>query len=199
MIRELNSILRKLDRRSLPTDGSRRLVQGEAITAVFFSMYSTSLWPTLRAGLTEAAEGDGTTLQLLAQLANDQTGPNEYGTNIASAFYAIGCWDYPATPNRSGLRAAAQNFARNAEVPELGRAMSWGNAPCSQWFAHSPTPPAAVSSTTTAPILIIGTTFDPATPYAWSQALARATAYESAANPPGGWSHRLRRHQPVHR
>lgn len=173
VIRELNSILRKLDRRSLPTDGSRRLVQGEAITAVFFSMYSTSLWPTLRAGLTEAAEGDGTTLQLLAQLANDQTGPNEYGTNIASAFYAIGCWDYPATPNRSGLRAAAQNFARSAEVPELGRAMSWGNAPCSQWFAHSPTPPAAVSSTTTAPILIIGTTFDPATPYAWSQALAQ--------------------------
>jgi pimeloyl-ACP methyl ester carboxylesterase len=172
VIREINTILRQLDRRSLPTDGSRRLVQGEAITAVFFSMYSTSLWSTLRAGLADAADGDGTTLQILAQLANDQIGPNEYGTNIASAFYAIGCWDYPATPGLSGLRAAAGDFSRGVAVPELGRAMSWGNAPCSRWFEHSPNPPAAVSSTTTAPILIIGTTFDPATPYAWSQALA---------------------------
>ncbi len=172
VIREINAILRKLDRRSLPTDGSRRLVQGEAITALFFSMYSPSLWQTLRVGLIEAARGDGTTLQILAQLANDQTGPNQYGTNIASAFYAIGCWDYPATPGIPGLRAAATEFARDAAVPELGRAMSWGNAPCSQWFAHSPNPPAAVSSTTEAPILIIGTTFDPATPYEWSEALA---------------------------
>lgn len=172
VIDALNSVLAKLDRRSLPTDGSRRLVQGEAITAVFFSMYSKSLWPTLRSGLRDAAAGDGTTLQILAQLANDQIGPNSYGTNIASAFYAIGCWDFPATPGIAGLRSAARDWSRGAAVPELARAMSWGNAPCSSWFAHSPTPPARVSTTTTADILIIGTTFDPATPYAWSKSLA---------------------------
>lgn len=171
VIAEINSILRRLDRRSMPTDGSRRLVQGEAITALFFSMYSTDLWPTLRAGLREAAKGDGTTLQVLAQLANDQIGPNTYGSNIASAFYAIGCWDYPATPGIAGLRTAARDWSRGVRVPEMAEAMSWGNAPCSNWFAHSPNSPAPVSSTTETPILIIGTTFDPATPYAWSQAL----------------------------
>jgi pimeloyl-ACP methyl ester carboxylesterase len=51
--------------------------------------------------------------------------------------------------------------------------MSWGNAPCSQWFGHSDRVPKPASTTTDAPILIVGTTFDPATPYAWARALAR--------------------------
>jgi len=169
----INSLLRRLDTASMRTDGSRRLVQAEALTALFFSMYSTDLWPTLRTGLRQAAAGDGTTLQLLAQLANDQVGPNRYSSNIASAFYAIGCWDYPAPPGSPGLQAAAREWSRGVAVPEMARAMSWGNAPCSTWFDHSPTKPAAVTSNTTAPILIIGTSFDPATPYKWSQALAR--------------------------
>lgn len=173
VIRAINSILRRLEQRAMPTDGSRRLVQGEAITALFFSMYSTGLWPTLRTGLRQAERGDGTTLQLLAQLANDQTGPNRYGSNIASAFYAIGCWDYPATPGIAGLRTAARQWSQGASVPEMAKAMSWGNAPCSNWFAHSSAPPQAVFSTTKAPILVIGTTFDPATPYAWSEALVK--------------------------
>jgi len=172
VIREINALLRQLDRKTLPTDSSRRLVQSEAITALFFAMYSTDLWSTLRSGLTQAKKGDGTTLQLLAQLANDQTGPNSYGSNIASAFYAIGCWDYPATPGAAGLRSAAKKWSQGARVPEMARAMSWGNAPCSSWFGHSTEARAPVQSTTQAPILIIGTTFDPATPYKWSQALA---------------------------
>lgn len=170
---QINSLVRRLDRSPMRTDGSRRLVQAEALTALFFSMYSTDLWPTLRTGLRQATRGDGTTLQLLAQLANDQIGPNRYGSNIASAFYAIGCWDYPAPPEASGLQSAAREWSREAAVPEMAQAMAWGNAPCSSWFAHSPTAPTTVTSDADAPILIIGTTYDPATPYAWAQALTR--------------------------
>lgn len=169
----VNGLLSELERSPMRTDGSRRLVQAEALTALIFSMYSTDLWPTLRMGIRQANRGDGTTLQLLAQLAKDQTGPNRYGSNIASAFYAIGCWDYPATPGQAGLIAAASRWSEGVAIPEIGRAMAWGNAPCSSWFEHSDIPPAAVTSTTEAPILIIGTTFDPATPYRWSQSLNR--------------------------
>lgn len=171
VLTQINALIRQLDTASMRTDGSRRLVQAEAITAMFFSMYSKDLWPTLRTGLRQAANGDGTTLQLLAQLANDQVGPNRYGSNIASAFYAIGCWDYPAPPGTAGLAAAAREWSQDVPVPAMGSAMSWGNAPCSTWFEHSSTPPTAVRSETTAPILIIGTIFDPATPYIWAQAL----------------------------
>jgi pimeloyl-ACP methyl ester carboxylesterase len=176
VLERINALLRELDAAPLRTDGSRRLVQSEALTALFFSTYSTDLWPTLRTGLRQAVAGDGTTLQLLAQLANQQVGPNRYSGNMASAFYAIGCWDYPAPPDEAGLQRAAAEWSRGVAVPEMGSAMSWGNAPCSQWFEQSSRPPAEVSSETTAPILVIGTRFDPATPYAWSQALARQLA-----------------------
>ncbi|MCH9679610.1 MAG: alpha/beta hydrolase, partial [Actinomycetia bacterium] len=43
----INRLLVQLDQSPLSSDGSRRLVQAEALTAVFFSMYSTDLWPTL--------------------------------------------------------------------------------------------------------------------------------------------------------
>jgi hypothetical protein len=71
------------------------------------------------------------------------------------------------------MRAAAAAWSRNAPVPELAKSMAWGNAPCSQWFGHSPRVPGPARSTTTAPILVVGTTYDPATPYWWAVALSK--------------------------
>lgn len=169
----INDLLRRLDRSPLPTRSGPDLVQAEATTALFFAMYSTDLWPLLEDALAAAARGNGTKLSDLAAIANDQTGPNSYGSNMTSAFLAIGCWDYPSPPGRSGLTAAARSWARDAVVPDLARAMAWGNAPCSTWFGHSAATPAPVTSTTSAGILIIGTRYDPATPYAWARSLNR--------------------------
>jgi hypothetical protein len=109
----------------------------------------------------------------LADYSNDRSGPNSYGSNMTSAFYAIGCWDGPATPDAAGLRSAAAVWSRYARVPEMAKAMSWGNAPCSEWFAHSDRVPAPAASTTTSPILVVGTIYDPATPYPWAVALSQ--------------------------
>ncbi len=169
----MNKLVRSLDSANLKTKGSQNLTQSEATTAIFLSMYSTSFWPQLHEALKEAKSGDGTLLQQLSYYANDQTSPTKFSSNSLSAFIAINCWDYPQTPTLKGLAHSARQFAKKAKVPELARAMSWGNAPCSTWFDHSPLKPAPASTTTTAPILIIGTTFDPATPMAWARALNR--------------------------
>jgi len=169
----VNGLLRRLDRSPLPTDQGTTLNQAQAITAIFFAMYSTDTWPSLRAGLADAAAGDGSGLQFLADYATDRTGPNRYGSNMNSAFYAISCWDFPAAPDRAGLQAAARRWSATAAVPELARAMSWGNAPCTTWYGHARQPPAPAVTTTTAPILVVGTRFDPATPYEWAEALHR--------------------------
>ncbi len=167
----INILLRSLDSAKMKTKGLQTLTQSEAITAIFLSMYSTSDWPLLNDALDEAKRGDGTLLQQLSYYANDQTAPTKFSSNTLSAFIAINCWDYPQTPTLKGLAQMARQFAKKAKVPELAKAMSWGNAPCSTWFEHSPLKPAPASTTTTAPILIIGTTFDPATPMAWARSL----------------------------
>jgi len=171
VIRWVNNLLARLDRSPMPTGRRTPLNQAQALTAIFFSLYSPETWPSLRAGLREASQGNGETLQYLADAASDKIGPDRYASNQNSAFYAISCWDFPAAPAADDLFAAAAAWSAKAAVPELAKAMSWGNAPCSTWFGHSPNPPAPVSSTTTAPILVVGTRYDPATPYSWAVSL----------------------------
>lgn len=170
-ITEINRLLRSLDKTEMKTEGPQTLTQSEANTAIFLSMYSTSFWPALHDALQEARIGNGTQLQELSYYANDQTAPTNFSSNTLSAFIAINCWDYPQTPTAAGLSQKARQFSQKARVPELARAMSWGNAPCSTWSGHSPLKPTAAQTSTGASILVIGTTYDPATPLAWARAL----------------------------
>ena len=169
----INRLLAQIERTPMNNPEGLDLVQAEALGAIFYSMYSPTIWPTLRLALTQAKGGNGGGLQSIANYAADRTGPNTYGSNMASAFPAISCWDTPAAPDAAGLRAAAAAWSRGVPVPDMAQAMAWGNAPCSQWFGHTTRAPAPATSTTTAPILIVGTTYDPATPYVWAQALSR--------------------------
>lgn len=168
----LQRLLTDLDRTPLPTGGDP-LVQAEAVSAVFYAMYLPSSWPMLRSALALAIDGDGSGLSEMAAYASDRVAPDRYLTNMASAFPAIACWDADPAPGAAALAKAATRWSRGVAVPELARAMAWSNAPCSVWFGYSGRPPAAVKSATTAPIVIIGSVYDPATPYAWAKALHR--------------------------
>jgi pimeloyl-ACP methyl ester carboxylesterase len=168
----INHLLAGLDQHPMRAAGHGPLHQSQALSALFLSMYSPDSWSNLRAALAAAKRGDGSGLLELANISADRTGTNKYASNQNSSFYAISCWDFPATPASPGLAAAAASWSKGVAVPEMARAMSWGNAPCSYWFDHSTTAPAPASSTTRTPLVVVGTTFDPATPYAWSQALA---------------------------
>ena len=167
----INSLLARLDQHPMRTDKLETLTQSQALGALFWGMYSPDYWPNLRDALSEAKRGNGTYLLMLADLGSDRTGPNTYGSNQNSAFYAISCWDSPAAPDSAGLASAASTWSTKAPVPEMAKALAWGNAPCSTWFGHSDLAPAPTSSTTVAPILVVGTTYDPATPYPWAVAL----------------------------
>ncbi len=175
----INRLLADLEKYRLPTNGFEPLNQSQAVIALFWSMYSPDFWGTLRSALREARLGQGGELQWMSNQATNRVGKNRYGSNQNSAFYAISCLDAPATPGRHGLAVAAKAWSKNAAVPELARAMSWGNSPCSFWFDHLGGKPAAVTSTTTAPIVIVGTRFDPATPYSWAKALHEQLATSS--------------------
>lgn len=172
VLREINRLLASLDKRPLPTRTGRDLVQAEALGAMFYSMYSPAIWSSLRRALKQARLGDGQGLQAISDYANERTGPNTYASNMASAFPAIACWDTPASPGRAALKAAAAAWSKRARVPDMARAMSWGNGVCTNWYGHDARQPSPATSTTTAPILVVGTTFDPATPYRWARALA---------------------------
>ena len=170
---KVNALLAKLDAYPLRTNYGTALTQSLGMGGIFTAMYSTDMWPLLNDALAQAYHGNGTGLLELAWMGSDQTGPTTFGSNMQSAYYAIDCWDLPASPGAEGLAKAAKQWSRGAAIPEMSQSMSWSNAPCSSWFAHNPVAPGPASSTTAAPILIVGTRFDPATPYVWAQALSK--------------------------
>jgi pimeloyl-ACP methyl ester carboxylesterase len=173
VLESINGLLKRLESRPLPAAGGTTLVQSQAITAIFTALYSPGTWPVLVTALAQARRGDGTGLQRLAYLGNDQVGPERFASNLNFAFIATSCLDSPAPPGRVGLASAARQWSRGAAVPELSRALAWSNAPCTTWFRHGETSQ-QVQSTTDQPMLIIGTRFDPATPYRWSRTLHEA-------------------------
>lgn len=169
----LNSFLVGLDSHPMQARPRQPLVQSQAISAVFGSLYATWQWPNLRSALRKAVNnGNGIAMQDLAFNSTDRTVSGKFMTNMQSAFLAIGCTDTTAPPKRKGLADAAKNWAKGTTVPELARAMSWGNAPCSYWPVSASAPQQAVTAEGAPTILVIGTKYDPATPLAWAKALA---------------------------
>ena len=169
---KVNALLARLDRHPLPTDQGPPLTQSLAMGGMLTAMYSPDEWQPLSDAIAQALNNNGTGLLELAWTGSEQTGPTTVTSNVQSAYYAIDCWDNPAPPGAPGLAAAAKLWSAKAPIPEFAKSIAWGNAPCTTWFAHNPQAPAPATTTTKAPILVIGTRFDPATPYEWAQALS---------------------------
>jgi pimeloyl-ACP methyl ester carboxylesterase len=136
---------------------------------VSYALYSKSLWPYLRAGLAQAFAGNGTVMVLLADSLVQRQANGQY-TNLIDAFMAVSCIDRPWPRSLAAWSSAAAAAAKAA--PQFGAVNMWGILPCAYW----PVPAAApvrLRAARAPPILVVGTTRDPATPFRQAQALAR--------------------------
>lgn len=167
---DLSRLFAELDAEPLPTGEERRLTESLALTGVAQALYAPSLWPRLRAALAAAADGDGGPLLELADSYHDREPDGTYGT-IMFAFPAISCLDAPpAVREPDDVRAELPAFEEVS--PTFGADFAWAMLLCAAWPVEATGEPSAVEAPGAAPILVLGTTRDPATPYAWSQALA---------------------------
>jgi pimeloyl-ACP methyl ester carboxylesterase len=170
-------VIAGIDAEPLPAeiDGeARTLGPGEADLGVAQALYfGREGWPTLAEALAVAAQGDGTPLLMLSDFyAGRETG-GAY-SNEMFAFYAIGCLDGPAPATVDEVQRLADDTATRA--PTFGAPSFWLGLPCTYW----PVPPdgvaAPVDAPGTPPIVVIGTTNDPATPLSGAKGLAAQLA-----------------------
>ena len=166
---DLSELLAELDARPLKLADGRELGADSAFTGVVSAMYQEGWWPVLRQGLTDAEEGAGDTLMYLADVYNGSEGDGSYADNSTEAFNAYNCMDYPADMTYAELDEVDAFVKENA--PTIAPYWSGGDV-CAAW----PYPPSGTRGEIAAegapPILVIGTTNDPATPYEWAVSLA---------------------------
>ncbi len=120
--------------------------------------------------LAETARGDGSSMLRSADRYTDRETGGKY-SNETAALYAISCLDARAPRTVAAVEQLAARAARVA--PHFGASTTWLGLPCSFWPVPAPAAPRALPADGTGPILVLGNTNDPATPYAWAQALAR--------------------------
>ncbi|MEU5881608.1 alpha/beta hydrolase [Spirillospora sp. NPDC047279] len=171
VVASVRTLLNGLDSRPLPTGSGRNLTQSLGTTGVLAALYSKQLWPVLGQGLAEAVDsGEGTTLLALADL---QLGRNESGhyNNLMAANTAINCADTTDRYTTEDVRRVLPRF-RNAS-PVFGPSMAWGILQCTGWPVEGDDASKEVSAPDAAPIVVVGNTGDPATPYAWAPGLTK--------------------------
>ena len=134
--------------------------------ALLEDLYSQTDWPRLGQALADDAAGNGA--PVAAQSNQYNTGGSD---NADDAATAIDCLDHPVSPDLASYGTLAQSL--QASAPIFGPLLAWGEAGCAVW----PVPPTRtvgpVAAPGAPPILVIGTTNDPATPYAWAVSVAK--------------------------
>lgn len=170
----LIEFLRGLKTNPLPVSGDARvkeLTSGWGTLAVAMPMYSTSYWPVLTSALRSAIDDkDGTKLMALANAYADRNSEGKYSGNIMQVINAVTCLDRPSSSNLADYQARVPEFQKVS--PIWGDMMAYSGVICGQWPYKGEVPPHKITAAGAPPILVIGTTRDPATPFEWAQTLA---------------------------
>ncbi|MEU8824474.1 alpha/beta hydrolase [Streptomyces sp. NPDC048636] len=167
----LGAFFTRLDSHPVSTGGSRRLGESLATTGVMAAMYDESAWPQLRTALHAAIRGEGGGLLNLADLYYERDTDGSYA-NLMYANPAVNCLDLPAA-FRTPAEVEKSLPAFKKASPVFGEALAWSALNCAYWPVPATGHPRTLTAKGAAPIVVVGTTRDPATPYRWARALAR--------------------------
>lgn len=164
-------VLEEADKKPLKSEGGvRDATEAAAFRGIAYTLYERDRWPLLVRTLSRATFGEGTGLRQLAD-KYDQRDKQGYDNNSTVAYHAVRCLDFPKGPDYDQVAGFEPDFADAA--PVFGPSMAWSAAECSAWPVESSQPQGSVAAKGVDSIIVVGTTHDPATPYAWSESLVR--------------------------
>jgi pimeloyl-ACP methyl ester carboxylesterase len=169
-LKRIRDFLAGLDQHPLPA-GDRRLTESLGDVGVFAPLYNRDYWIYLSAALKQAFNGDGSVLLLIADAYATRTPNGRYTTNLLEANAVISCLDHPFVFPASRVASLVPRFEKAS--PTFGRGAAWSLTRCNDFTTRAEEPEPETDAAGAPPILVIGTSRDPATPYSWAVALAK--------------------------
>ncbi|MFJ8632537.1 alpha/beta hydrolase [Streptomyces sp. NPDC093568] len=164
-------LLKDLDSKPIEGIFPRELTQSGATNGIAQALYSKDYWPFLTQGLEEAYDGNGRILMLLSDSMNGRSENGEY-SNIHAANISINCADDKARYTPEYVERKLPEFRSASNL--FGEFLAWSMLSCADWAVAGAADHPDVGAPGSAPILVVGNTGDPATPYEGARRMARA-------------------------
>ena len=166
-VQQIRDLITSANSTPLATGDPNRTVTGaDIVTALSEYLYTTEQnWEPLNKALDQAINHrDGSAFAATEE--QDAASKDDSG----GAFQAVTCLDYPVEGDKTTWAAQYEEAKRVA--PIFGNTSVGMDLVCSVWGHNGTRKPTQIHAHGAAPILVVGTTGDPATPYAWSKSLA---------------------------
>lgn len=149
--------------------GGRKATSGWVFYAVISSLYNQRGWEELGKAIGQLRTGDPAGVFKLADAYADRENDGTY-SNLFDANLAVNCADADDAPTVEQVRTLQSQW--RTKYPLFGAALAVGMLPCVYWpGTRDPYPTGAAAGAP--PIVVVGTTGDPATPYEQTAALAQ--------------------------
>ena len=171
-MRKMKAFFDSLENSPLETsDANRPLTRNLAMSAVIGLLYSTETYSILTQAMTSALNSnDGSMLLFVADLLNERNKDGSYASNSMDAIVAINSLDYSPVGNADQWTKGYETL--KSELLVFGEEAGFTSAGLEGWpTSHAKRQP--ISAEGAPPIMVVGTTHDPATPYVMSQNLAK--------------------------
>ena len=167
---EIFNLFKKLRIEPLSTKSNRNLTDSLAILGVASALYDDVIgWPKLETAINDASAGDGSKLLALADEYTGRTKTGKYFSNENDVATLISCLDWPNHATFAEMQSTSSRFRSTA--PILGPYLAFSQLACNYLEPSKNKNSLNINTIKIDPVLIIGVTRDPATPYEWAAAL----------------------------
>jgi pimeloyl-ACP methyl ester carboxylesterase len=167
---KITAAMNQLDQTPLKV-GPRELTRALAMTGLLLTMYDQSLWQYADQGLTALDKGNGQLFLLLADTYNNRNSDGTYKNLFNGAYHSTYCLDFPVPADISAYDQLTAKYT--AASPLFGPWSVYSNLQCAYWPVKSKNTNAPLTVQGAPPILLVGGTNDPATPYSEAQSVNR--------------------------
>lgn len=169
-IQQLRDFMTNAGKDPIPTASGRKLNETLASTAILTALYSNETWEYVALGIESAkANNSADVLLMLADLANEREEDGSFKSNSTFANVAVNCLDHIGVTDKKWLKAEGERLAK--KYPTFGPSLGSEEDGCANWPAKPVRYPKEIHAKGSSTIVVIGTTHDPATPYAWAESL----------------------------
>jgi len=165
-----DALMFQLEQQPIPGDDGLDVGPGVAWLGVIAALYDSADWPQLAQSLADARDGDGSGLLDLSNFITGRFGPGSYTDELEQRIGTL-CVD----SERLTYDEKVQLLEELAQIdPRFGDAgVGPAGDPCDFWPVPSAREPMTITAAGAPPILVLGTTGDPITPYQQAESLAR--------------------------